>query len=199
MKKICFLAVAFVAALSFSGTEAHAAATPIGYINADDSGEFTNNEVTATGTVYDWAEGTLAGKTSILFTYMINPSTSHLSFFGGQPSSTLGNYEVPLIPSAFNDGAPELELGSFALPGVFKTVITQTSDFFFTVLISNLSLGDLDFSTYLKITDAAKLQNVGASWSSAAVVPLPAALPLFGLGLAGLAGYRRLKKSNKAV
>lgn len=198
MKNLFLLALAIVMPLTIlTPAPVHAAATNIGFINANASDEFTNKEVTATGTIYDWAEGSLAGRTSILFTYMINPTTNSLSYFGGSPSSTMGTYEIPLTPSAFADNGPEVILGTFSSPGLFNTVISQTSDYFFTVLLSNISNQALEFATYLKIVSPTSLQTVGASWSSASIVPLPAALPLFGLGIVGLAGYKRIRKNKK--
>ncbi len=65
-----------------------------------------------------------------------------------------------------------------------------------SITFTNLSKGLMWFST----TFLGKIANgfSSANWSVAAV-PLPAALPLFGIGLLGLVGARRLRQNRKAA
>ncbi len=63
-----------------------------------------------------------------------------------------------------------------------------------TTVIRNLSAGTLDFaSTFLGVVTGAKSFTITYEVSA---VPVPAALPMFGLSLMALAGYRR-RKSKK--
>lgn len=68
-----------------------------------------------------------------------------------------------------------------------------------TVVIKNLSAGSLFFETsFLQFFSKYVGGTVNVHYEVSAV-PLPAALPLFGLGLAGMAGVRSRRKAKKAL
>lgn len=123
------------------------------------------------------ANGTLASKTAITFTYNVTPSVV---------AGLMGPVDFWYTPKAV---APT------------KYSIETTSDFdknVFTLMISNLLDSTLSFSAGLVFSPLFQ-GTVDTTYNAVSNVPLPAALPLFGLGLAGLAAYRAKKSKKEAA
>jgi len=122
--------------------------------------------------LYDYvAEGRLAGNTTITFTYNIEPSP--VADWNGP----VDFWYTPNVPDA-------------------DYLVTTTQNFdtnVFTLAIANLVDSVLSFTAGIQL--AGFVGTVDTTYNAVSNVPLPAALPLFGLGLVGLAGYRRIKKA----
>ncbi|MDD2325417.1 MAG: PEP-CTERM sorting domain-containing protein [Alphaproteobacteria bacterium] len=122
--------------------------------------------------LFDSAKVYLAGKTSILFTYTLT--------------------ETPTVWGTFT--SPNDDSGNSRKYEIDTYTLTSNANQFF-ISIANLTDDVLDFKTALKLKGITNIAAVGTTYSTSPV-PLPAALPLFGLGLVGLAGYRRMKKGS---
>ncbi len=123
------------------------------------------------------ANGTLAGKTDITFTYNVVPSAV---------AGLMGSVDFWYTPTEVDPT---------------KYSIVTASDFdknVFTLMISNLLDSTLSFSAGLMISPMFQ-GTVTTAYNAVSNVPLPAALPLFGLGLAGLAAYRAKKSKKEAA
>ena len=127
--------------------------------------------------VFDKAWGSLAPNTQISFSYSVAPNWD-----GG-----VDPYTFSVIPPVSEPAGNYKVTKSFVTDG--EGGVTT-----FSIIIANLMNNPLGFlsSIYLPGYEG----TVTTTYNTTAV-PLPAALPLFGLGLIGLAGIKRLKK-NKA-
>lgn len=141
-----------------------------------------------------WVEyyGSLPSMTKITFTYDIAPLT-------GAASAVSGYAGLSSVGSSIEDAS----INARAKTNVGSPDATTTDDLVTafaslpnyshgTASITNLSDKLISFKTTL-IAMLNKYVNLTVSYQVEAV-PLPAALPLFGLGLASLAGYRLRKK-----
>ncbi|MFA6280299.1 MAG: VPLPA-CTERM sorting domain-containing protein [Bdellovibrionales bacterium] len=123
------------------------------------------------------ANGSLAGKTAITFTYNVVPSAV---------TGITGPVDFWYTPTA-------------ADPTKYSVLTTKDFDKnVFTLVISNLLDSTLSFSAGLALSPMFQ-GTVNTAYNAVSNVPLPAALPLFGLGLAGLAGYRAKKSKKEAA
>jgi len=119
---------------------------------------------------FDAAHVYLSGMTSILFTYTLSQTPSSVGYFITPNGSSSSNYTI----DAYSDSS---------LPNQYF------------ISVANLTNSILDLKTALKLKGITSLAAVSTMYQTSPV-PLPAALPLFGLGLAGLAGYRRKQKKS---
>ena len=119
---------------------------------------------------YDLASFSLAAQTSILFTYTLAETPTDLRYAITPRGESSGSYDIEGYAS------------------------TSVANQFF-INIANLTSGALDFTIGLKLKGITDIASVATTYATSPV-PLPAALPLFGLGLVGLAGYRRMKKGS---
>lgn len=133
------------------------------------------------GHYYDAAIGSLAPNTRIVFTYTVKSSTA-MDTIHWLMQSTLDGVKFTTN-----------EWDATNRTGVFRGKL----------IVENLTNAILDFtSTFIldrnKVPDGFNIRTRYAT-STISEVPLPAALPLFGLGLVGLAGYKRMKKNKHAA
>lgn len=133
------------------------------------------------GHYYDSTVGTLAPNTRLVFTFTVKSKTA-IDTVNWLMKSTLDG--VSFVSNQW-------------------TATSKPKVFTGTLIVENLTNAILDFtSTFLldknKIPDGFKVRTRYVS-SAIPPVPLPAALPLFGLGLAGLAGYKRMRKNKNAA
>ncbi len=155
------------------------------------------------GWKYDYVQGLLPSNTAITFTYTF--------------LSSLGTWDYVQGDAAYRDGSTRYRTGvdsngwsrnqeAFAGHGFHNTsdvldvivyAIMADDKKSATVTITNLANVAANFDSYFLSYDWFRCKKVGATYA-VSNVPLPAALPLFGLGLAGLAGYRH-RKNRKAA
>ncbi len=203
------LAGALLSIVAFGGGAAQAATFPpgytdLGYLSIGASGD--TNEATAGGApmlINDYATGYIPAMSMITFTYSIKG----VADYGPKLMSSVGSYNYEdngnlYKGSVYATSAGDIKHEDFVngvpsgTPLVFATA-NLFADFSGGVTtITNLTNSWVNFATmFLGI-----LQNGDSSASyHVSAVPLPAALPLFGIGLAGLVGVKRLKKNRKAV
>jgi len=113
------------------------------------------------------------GVTTITFTTPSSPVTESLSVFNGSSHSNPGPYETDIV-------------GSFSIPSdAMSAIISGT--------FGNASIAN-SAPTNLCLGD-------GPCSSTVSAVPIPATLPLFASGLAGLGllGWRRKRKTSAAI
>ncbi len=129
-------------------------------------------------TQYGTATGLLAADTKIYFTYNVD-----LDKTGS------GSWEFVITDANGNPFAGTNE-------GNTKITNDKENDIFTAVIaLLNPTESAISFKIFL---ESKKEAFVSPSYRTEQIssVPLPAALPLFGLGLAGLAGYRRVRKAK---
>lgn len=102
------------------------------------------------------------------------------NFFGPVTNSFTYSFGT----DTYSTGIVSLPQGGFSPWTQIKTLFTATST---SQLLSFLSVGTPNGQPPIALLD-------GVSMTEVAPVPLPAALPLLGLGLAGLFGVRRLRR-----
>lgn len=201
MKKWLISATAaLLMALSPSGAQAVTLITDhdMGTVAVNDSGYISTTTLAASGGgyKYDFVKGVLPTQSSITFTYFLLDAPVSGYAQGGTYDIGGSTY----TSMANTNGS------SFALtPGLTTEAswLSPTSGIPGTwaarVVVTNLSAVAAAFDSYFfrPAASGLPLDDTHAIYGVAyevAAVPLPAALPLFGLGLAGLAGYSRRKK-----
>ncbi|HAX90664.1 MAG TPA: hypothetical protein DCY07_00445 [Rhodospirillaceae bacterium] len=143
-------------------------------LTAASAGEVVaDTQASGSNYIYDHAIGSIDKMTQVIFSYAFTPKDNvHASILMNftNPNPLL-SYEITMGPS----------------PGTAQ------------MILKNLSGAAAAFDTYFLYTKS-NLDLV-TTYGGAAVanVPLPAALPLFGLGLLGLAGFKRLKGNKNAA
>lgn len=131
---------------------------------------------------YDQARGTLGGMTQITFSYQVQKGNGWgpISMFGGfegvDPLSNLFEVSYDPASSIKSNKEDNWVVGS--------------------IIMRNLSNAPAEIFTFL----SANKDDLGVSshyfTESISAVPVPAALPLFGAGLIGLAGLKRVRKKK---
>ncbi|MFA6280306.1 MAG: VPLPA-CTERM sorting domain-containing protein [Bdellovibrionales bacterium] len=192
-------APAQAATIDFTGNHDY-----MGLVDAGNTGTIATNTFAGDGGFkYDNVSGLLPSNTAITFSY---------TFLGslGQWDYVQGNASYKEAPYRYRVGADSngwtLNQEAFRHHGFHDTSDTldvsvsanmegdkQTA----TVIITNLANVAANFDSYFLSYRWMREGRVATTYAVSSV-PLPAALPLFGLGLAGLAGYRR-RKSSKAA
>ncbi len=178
--------------------------TDLGTLDYGDAGSTpqTNNTGTLPTFVYDIASGFIPANSKITFKYSLSgiaPGASLLVSMGsydyelgghrytGSATATSGSAPTGV---GFVDGASSAQL-------VFASANLSPDLSGGITTITNLSKGLVNFTMQF-IGSLLPAGTTLASYSVSAV-PLPAALPLFGFGLAGLAGVSRFRRSRKSV
>lgn len=203
--------IIFSAALSlalFVSAGAQAASifnsTDLGTLSLGQSG--TTNIVNVGGTssvVHDFVEGAIPANSMITFTY----SFAGVSDKGPYSLTGDGTYDYTHGTTPYSgwvhtnshggdSWGAKVNGGNSSEQLAFATAALAGNLTGGTVTFNNLSKGLMWFSAEF----LGKIMNgySEASWKVSAV-PLPAALPLFGAGLLGLAGLGRFRKSRKSV
>lgn len=185
MKKLALCAALFVASVSASPAQA-------ALISNVDMGEVSSSS--GFSTTYKMDNflsanyyGSLPSMTKIVFTYSMSPVAD-----GVYAGLTSVGYEVG--PSGASAKA-ETTVGNPAAVSADDLIVA-------TAYLPTYANGTTSITNFGKTAIA--FQSLLSAWLSKAValtvsaeitaVPLPAALPLFGLGIASLAGYRLRKK-----
>lgn len=148
------------------------------------------------GYFYDYVEGILPSNTAITFTYKLKNTAVGNGFAEGMGQVSDGaslyrywaasdgwiNHEKAGADGIFSPTAPTF--------GLTTTAALSPNGKIATVVITNLADVAANFKSYY--FSALKFGNglVSTTYNVAAV-PLPAALPLFGMGLIGLTALRR--------
>ncbi|MDD3183446.1 MAG: VPLPA-CTERM sorting domain-containing protein [Alphaproteobacteria bacterium] len=196
------LTAAFLLLSSLCSVSAQAAVSPLtvgvglGEVNSLSSGSTTYDGID--GRI--WAEyyGSLPGMTKITFTYDIIPSSdASVPLAGYMGLSSIGSsiIDTSINATVFTDVNPTAASATDNLVTAYASLPSFTNG---TASITNLSAELVSFKTTL-IAFLNQYVGLKVTWNVSSV-PLPAALPLFGLGLASLAGYRlRKKKTDGAV
>jgi hypothetical protein len=202
--KVSVLLAAFIALFSLSSA-AQAASIALGNLSIGDEGDLsplTPQTIdlplpAGSQTAYGYATGAIPSFSRITFSYTFVPSldTANLKSQISYTESGAVTYFYATNSDGFSYVASfvgPIPVGYDTDPGELQIVASADSNSGRTVM-TNLSAGLANFSSYLlgALPNGISLTNV--HWVVEAV-PLPAALPLFGLGLAGLAGYSRRKK-----
>ena len=125
------------------------------------------------GNKHDDAYGTLAGGTKITFTYTLTPALT-------KP----GN-----VDNFFISGDAHVE-------GLYEIEAYQESDATFIISFANFTNAVKKFAAALQLPGYKGDVTTTYLTEAVSAVPLPAALPLFGLGIAGLAGLKRMRKRS---
>jgi len=210
MKKIASFLVAAVLSLSALPAQASMAAIDLdpsgvfykalgtmpadGYdavLHSSSSGTFPGSAINAT------FSGQLLNNTMVTFDYSLSSPTGPLGSFYSVVSSVgsldSNEFRVTAFPGmdtgvVHGDLAGAVVLASAGLDLSLSHGITT---------LTNLTGGTIQFTSQIVslMMGPSAFLNVHASVSQ---VPLPAALPLFGLGIASLAGYRAKKKKDAA-
>ncbi|NCC02770.1 MAG: VPLPA-CTERM sorting domain-containing protein [Proteobacteria bacterium] len=204
--KVSVLLAAFVALFSLSSA-AQAAPIQLGNLSIGDEGNLSPLEAqlisisTPTGnisaTAYGYATGMIPSMSKITFTYSFDPAYSSAPLYSNTNYTETGS----ITNFYYTDSQDNSYILSFG--GMFPTINSNPESMLIDAIadassgktgMTNLSASLANFATYLlgELPTGVALTNV--HWVVEAV-PLPAALPLFGLGLAGLAGYSRRKKA----
>ena len=184
MKRFAIALAALVVALS--ATPVRAANVDLGLINKSDN-SFQIFKYDNKGMYQNEIIGFLPKNTMVTFTYTLTPASAG----------------VDAILSAYGTYAPTYNLSSTA--GVGKVIPPKASDDNLLSVLAALPTVDSGKTVFSNFSDAlvsirtgiTYLLSAGASLRvdvNVSSVPLPAALPLFGLGIASLAGYRMRKK-----
>lgn len=196
MKKFSLFALALVAAFFFSpgsigSAKALAPVDPVPSLFTDGT-EYrlpTDRSPTNIGSTrynsYGEIFSSLDSNTKLTITYSISKTGGYLK---------LDDDDVVGADGAFLSGSNT----SFEIAPMQTGVTTSfRNDYYhYSIILTLINLGAeaAEFKTYIMST----LNNLQVSAyvraEAVAAVPLPAALPLFGLGLAGLAGYKRARR-----
>lgn len=179
---VAVLYVAPVSAMSIS-TSANLGVLPA-------SGTVLDTTATTDGLIDAQYKGSLPSMSKITFTYTIDGAENlgaiyaRLRSIGSTFDTSLYNVfaEAHVGPSvATSTSGDSLVIATAALPTIKSGVTTLT----------NKTAGNIDIesSIFAYLTGGASLRVI----ATVTQIPLPAALPLFGLGIAALAGYRARK------
>lgn len=176
----------------------------MGMVSVGDAGSIdTNTFIGVGGLKYDYAYGLLPSNTAITFSY---------SFL-----NNIGKWDYVQGDASYKDGSTRYRVGAdsngwtrnqeaFAGHGFHNTsdvldvivsAIMADDKKSATVTITNLAAVAANFDSYFLSYNWLRCKKVLTTYA-VSNVPLPAALPLFGLGLAGLAGYRYRKNRKTA-
>jgi hypothetical protein len=181
------LAVAVVALMA---TPAHAVVvkeTP-GTLVAGDSGFYST---TVNNKFYEHdVLGALSSMSKITFTYDLTNTSEN----GGAAISSIG-YTVtdPVFSASASAEEAGVSMSDVSSDHLILASAAMTTDFAGTTTITNLSKNRIINFTSTIAAYLTKGAQLTVSYAVTAV-PLPAALPLFGLGIAALAGIRAKKK-----
>ena len=134
----------------------------------------------------------LLPKTASALAITINPeepTTSDFIIAEIEGVFSTPGFEIPADPIVEILGnAIEIDVSAFSLPGDWAQVITP---FIVEADIGNLAAGEYQATAYLHI-DGMLIESGATSFS---VVPVPAAVWLFGSGLLGLIGVAKRKSA----
>jgi len=213
MKIRIFTLLTLAAFILFAGSMQSNAATidftgfnyNMGTVVAGNNGAIATNDLSNPhGVFYDYAEGVLPSNTKITFTFNTDPSIYsryQYSFAEGVSQNADDTYiyrswaasdgwfmnEKAGKDGVFAPTAPTFGLQTTASLSSDKTIATVT--------VTNLSEVAANFKSYL-FSPSSSISGLISTTYNVSAVPLPAALPLFGLALAGMAGYSRKKKKT---
>lgn len=182
MRRPLLAAALLLSVLTVAPAPAHAVALNNGLLIGPGISETPFSEADIVGahkvTQYGTATGLLAADTKIYFTYTVD-----LDKTGS------GSWEFVVKDADGNPFAGKIE-------GETKITSEKDNDMFAAILaLMNPTESAISFKIFL---ESKKEAIVSPSYRTEQIssVPLPAALPLFGLGLVGLAGYRRARKAR---
>lgn len=157
-----------------------------------------------TGWQHDYLQGVLPSNTQITFTYNTDSTLFAANPYGyfaegvGQVSDASSIYRA--WAASDNGWTYSEEAGSDGIfsatnstLGLTATAFTNQDSSIATLIITNLSNVAANFESY--VFASTPLGSLVTGSYNVSAVPLPAALPLFGLALVGMAGYRRHRKN----
>ena len=191
---LCTAAPANAATVNFTGLDYN-----MGMVEAGDEGIIrTKTREYEDGYAYDFAKGILPKLTAITFTYTFSALTGNNGYVQGEVKYKDGPWRYfvadatdgwSMNQKAFknnplHDTNDQLDVSVIASMADDKESATVT--------ITNFSDFTANFKSYFFACDCFWTGKVSTTYAVTSV-PLPAALPLFGLGLAGLVGVRRWK------
>jgi len=179
MKKPFVALLALVSFLTF-GAPAHASVASV----LDDGYTYSQTDVVGSSAGYGF-NSSVTGMTSARYAFSLDSGSFENSVLYVGARNVMASVST-------NNPANTLDFGDLILSLAWNDTKTGGS-----VQVLNLAQNAIYFSVALfgSVTGATTL----TSTVSASAVPLPAALPLFGLGIASLAGYASRKKIAKAA
>lgn len=186
---IRFFSMLAVAVLAFSPS---AQAIEIGTLDVPvsvDSGSYAL--MASSGIATDEVHGYLASLSKIDMTYTLSGNAFLVSAAANSSGASAG-FTSTNVGGVVNTYPISPVLSS--LP-VFVTANINAYGNVVTLVVTNLSEAAVEFSSYFAAIIAASCNGVMMSYQVSSV-PLPPALLLFASGLAGLAGFSRVKKAR---
>ncbi len=152
--------------------------------------------------LYNFVTGLLPSETQITFSYAFRGGVGQKGKLGALATYLDDGYRYTI-------GSDGSKIKTNLLKGVIANVsgadlpVTIATDFYVdpndkkksygTITIVNMSAVTANFASFFKSFIPFKKGHIEVTYAVSAV-PLPAALPLFGIGLAGLAGFARSRK-----
>ncbi len=220
MRKTMTIRSTLIAALAFlflsTGSAGAVAIDPsyvdLGATSAGDHGTFdveSTNNFSVTSTVV----GTIPAHSYIYFTYLIDPAAwtaieyaqGKYLYIGGGDESTYEGYakatasvSPPIPPTTssqefgYKDG---VEAPEYRFVHAFANLDSAASSGWSKIV--NDSEGDVEFLSMITAYFMGLAGKITVSYAVVSTIPLPTALPMFGLALLGLAGARRFKAKAK--
>jgi len=206
------LAFALAAMIAFAAPKAQAATVDftgnhynMGLVEIGDVGTIaTNSFYQDGGYKHDYARGLLPSNAAITFTYTFSAPIGEWDYVQGEAAYRDPPYRYRVAADSngwtlnqealqghgFHDTTDVLDVSVSALMAPDRLSGTVT--------ITNLADVAANFASYF-LSYCHRCSGIVSTTYAVSSVPLPAALPLFGLGLAGLAGYRLRKKAIDAA